>query len=310
MGRLITTIKRLAITLLHFKKHSIKDESILREIVKNELTLAEFRALSRESQTIGITDKKYCEHNIIVSLTTYGKRIHEVYLALESIMQQTYKPNKIILWISDKEFSNETIPYSLQRLVNRGLTIEFCKDIRSYTKLVPALRKYPNDAIITIDDDLIYSHDILERLIRAHVTKPETIFYCRGHKIVLDSKNNPIPYNKWIFDCKEKGNSPLNFPTGVGGVIYPPHSLHEQVTNEKVFLSLAPMADDVWFKAMALMKDTPSEFVSFGKPIHESCHYIEDVQDMGLFHMNSEQSANDLQIKAVFEKFNLYEKLK
>ena len=47
----------------------------------------------------GVTDTKYGDHDIIVSLTTYGKRIYEVAVTIESIMEQTMKANRIILWI-------------------------------------------------------------------------------------------------------------------------------------------------------------------------------------------------------------------
>ena len=47
----------------------------------------------------GIVDTKYCDHEIIVSLTTYGKRFYDVAITIESIMEQTMKANRIILWI-------------------------------------------------------------------------------------------------------------------------------------------------------------------------------------------------------------------
>ena len=48
------------------------------------------------NKEVGISKTKYCDHGIIVSLTTYGKRLYEVHLAIESIMEQTMKANRII----------------------------------------------------------------------------------------------------------------------------------------------------------------------------------------------------------------------
>ena len=48
------------------------------------------------SQASGVTNEKYCDHDIIVSLTTYSKRIYDVHLTIESIMEQTMKANRII----------------------------------------------------------------------------------------------------------------------------------------------------------------------------------------------------------------------
>jgi len=57
----------------------------------------------------GISGEKYCDNEVIVSLTAFDRRLYEVYLAIEPIMQQTLKPNRIILWLSDK-LKNMDIP--------------------------------------------------------------------------------------------------------------------------------------------------------------------------------------------------------
>lgn len=54
------------------------------------------------SSTKGISKERYCQKEVIVSLTTYGKRLYDVYLAIESIMQQSMKPNRIVLWLGDE----------------------------------------------------------------------------------------------------------------------------------------------------------------------------------------------------------------
>ena len=92
--------------------------------------------------SLGVSERKFCNNDIIVSLTSYGRRLQDVSLTIESIMQGTMKPNRIVLWV-DRQWQNKRMPISLQRQQQRGLEIEYCKDIRSYTKLVPALRKYP-----------------------------------------------------------------------------------------------------------------------------------------------------------------------
>jgi hypothetical protein len=46
------------------------------------------------------------------------------------------------------------------------------------------------------------------------------------------------------------------FPIGKYGVLYPPGALHPDVADAERFLALAPTADDIWFKAMALRAGT------------------------------------------------------
>lgn len=44
--------------------------------------------------------------------------------------------------------------------------------------------------------------------------------------------------------------------TGVGGVLYPPHSLDEKMLDASLFMSMAPINDDVWFWAAAVSRGT------------------------------------------------------
>ncbi len=258
----------------------------------------------------GISNQRYTDHDIIVSLTTFGKRIHDVAFTIESLMQQSMKPNRIILWL-DNSFKDTQLPQSLINQQKRGLDINFCKDVRSYTKLVPALRNYPNDAIITFDDDLLYDYDIIERLIKAYLQNPNMIHACRANRMILDQNNKPIPYLQWNRKINELGPNRLNFLTGVGGVLYPPGCLDEEVLNEDVFLDICKFADDVWFNAMAIKKGTLVNKVYTRNHFGEDYIQNEGVQDVGLWNVNNRgRSLNDVQLKAVFDKYDLYSKLK
>jgi hypothetical protein len=78
-----------------------------------------------------------------------------------------------------------------------------------------------------------------------------------------------------------------------------------------VFLKIAPFADDVWFYAMGLLNDTPFVKTYARKPNGD---YVElsSTYDDALFAKNTDPNncQNDVQIKAVFEKYGLYDKLK
>jgi len=267
----------------------------------NKAEQLQYLALNNASP--GISNEKYCDNEIIVSLTTYGTRLFDVYLTIESIMQQSCKPNKIVLWLSD-ELSDIILPKTLQNQQERGLEINFCKDIRSYTKLIPTIKKYPDSIIITIDDDALYHFDLVENLIIEHKKYPKLIIGCRIHRMKLKSKNKLKKYNSWISRYSGYDVSPLNFPTGVGGVLYPPNCFNEEVFNEEVFLDICKYADDVWFKAMALYNGTMSKRIFVNTE-----NSIEDNQYNPLKSLNVDKNMNDIQIKAVFDKYNLYNKL-
>lgn len=56
-----------------------------------------YSLINRFSTSSGISDIKLCPQDVIISLTTYDKRLNAVYLAIESVMNGSIKPNKIIL---------------------------------------------------------------------------------------------------------------------------------------------------------------------------------------------------------------------
>ena len=258
----------------------------------------------------GITLEKYCNHNIIVSLTTYGKRIYDVHLAIESIMEQTMKANKIILWL-EYDFEKTHLPLFLQKLKEKGLEIYYCKNLYSYKKLIPTLKLFPNDAIITIDDDLIYEPDLLERLISNYINNPSYIYCSRQHKMRLNKNGKLLPYLKWEWQSTNSEIDIMNFPTGGAGTLYPPNSLDKEVFNESVFMDICKYADDVWFKAMAIKKGTLSKKIYTHNPTGEDYIEIENVQDIGLKNINvTGEALNDKQIHDVFTKYNLYKLLK
>lgn len=56
---------------------------------------------------------------IIISLTSYPKRFHAVYYAIRSIMLQSVKPDKIVLYL-DSNVSEDMLPKRLKALQAKG----------------------------------------------------------------------------------------------------------------------------------------------------------------------------------------------
>lgn len=256
----------------------------------------------------GITEEKYCGEEVIVSMTSFGRRINEVYLAIESIMQGTLKPNRIVLWLSEDEFKGEVLPSTLQRQQKRGLEIGFCEDIRSYKKILPTMKEYPNACIVTIDDDLMYEFDLLENLLRAHVVHPESVCACRMHRITMDEQNKPKSYIDWDFLINPEGESNLHFLTSGGGTLFPPRCFIEEFYNQEAFMSLCPFADDIWINAMILLSGR--HITKAYTHSNDGCDYLEirlDQDDaLSKENVNPLKCRNDIQFNAVCDRYNLY----
>lgn len=268
----------------------------------------ELEKLTRTSDSMGIQQSSLCEKPVIVTLTTHGKRLYDVHLAIESIMQGTVLPNKIILWISDEFEGSLKIPVYLQKLQKRGLEINYCHDIKSYTKLIHALKSYPDSLLITIDDDIIYPSDTLENLINAHLSFPDCICANNVRKYP-DSPSSKMAtiIHHWPCDQNRFLHPFYGFFEGFAGVLYPAKSLNEEVFNEPVFLDICKTGDDIWFNAMALLNGTK---VVFSNPHIKlfDCIVNPEVQSVGLIH-NNQKSLNSIMLQKVFSRYKLWETL-
>lgn len=262
------------------------------------------------STTSGIGNDK--EHELVVSLTTFGKRIHDAYLTIESIMQQSLRPDRIVLCISAEDFSESTLPETLKLQQKRGLEILFCeRDLGPYTKYHYTLQQYPDSLIITVDDDFLYPIDTVDLLYKSFLKLPNTIHCHRGHRITLSENGEIRPYKQWDWSNSNNQASKLIFPTGVGGVLYFPGCFDDEIFNEAAFLELAPGADDVWLKAMSLKKGTPCRIVPDSRDFMTNFLTIEGSQETSLKRRNKHSpTGNDQKIQAVFSRYNLISNLK
>jgi len=239
----------------------------------------------------------------IVSLTSYGKRLQTTApIAIASILHGNILPSRIILWVSEEGWEQNK---NLQSLQKKGLEIRHCEDLRSYKKLIPALQEFPDDYIITADDDLLYPNNWLAQMIECHKANPGKIICHRAHGIKVDSELNLLPYNNWD-KCDEPQEQERIFPTGGAGTLYPPHCLHKDVLNKDLFMKLALNADDVWFWAMALING--SQYIVIKNGYSNSIIDI-GMQDNALQNCNVAEGENDRQIKAVVENYPQIEEI-
>ena len=210
---------------------------------KSDIIRYELYNLLKKSSGVNTHSKS---PQLIVSLTTYPKRFNIVHLTIESLMNQTIKPDKIILWLAKEELSYGEIPKKILRLKSRGLDIRIVNEnLRSYNKLIHALEEFPTSTIITCDDDIIYPKFFIEGLYKKSKEFPNHIIAYRCTWMKKISSNKLESYIKWESPKDNKPSFNL-FPTGAGGILYPPNSLHDKVLDRKLFLKLAPTGDDIW----------------------------------------------------------------
>ena len=177
--------------------------------------------------------------------------------AIRSILNGTVLPDRLVLYLFLPEFGEEGIPQELMRLSeeNKIFEIRNCeRNLRSYLKLIPAIADFPESIIVTVDDDIDYHPNMLRDLLAMHATNPHAVWAHRVRHVKLGK-----PYHKWTkyrwyhFLFKRIQGGFANLQTGVGGVLYPPHSLREDMLDADLFTKIAPSCDDFWFWAATIL---------------------------------------------------------
>ena len=238
-------------------------------------------------------NRKPRDQKIIVSFTSYPKRIGDVWLVVETLLRQSMKPDEVILWLADSQFPDglNSLPPRLVALQERGLTIRFCDDLRSHKKYFYAMQEYPEDLVVLVDDDTFYSRDLVRKLMQLHRRYPEDIV-CMTPAMITDIYDMP---SKWRSPrCNEQVvHSYWAQPFTGQGTLFPPHSMDESVAFcKKKIMSLCPHADDLWVKYMTMRKGI---HVTSIYPFRSIPVNIYGTSEGSLYYINAEENQNDVQ---------------
>lgn len=243
------------------------------------------------------------KETIVVSLTSFPQRIMDISYTLYSLLKQTLKPDKTILWLAEEQFpqKEDDLPKDVLDFRKKGLEIRWCEDLRSYKKLIPALKVFPHANIVTADDDIYYPSDWLEKLYLAHLRHPGCIVAHRTHLIRLKNKKI-LPYEEWKKAVSLNQETFSLFATGCGGILYPEGALDKRVFDRRSFEELCPNADDIWFWAMAVLNGTR---ISTAENNMKELVYINPEVEMSedtLYALNK-KGGNDRQLKLLLKKY-------
>lgn len=206
---------------------------------------------------------------IVISLTSFPAAIRYAHDAVKSLLQGSILPDKIVLYLTFSQFGEDGLPAEILQLADENDVFEirdYPEDLRSYRKLIPALRDFPDSIIVTVDDDVWYHKDMLKSLLEWHEKFPQDVIAHRAKKIKLGA-----PYKEWMkyrwyhFLTKKIHQDKLNLQTGVGGVLYPAHSLKKEMLDPALFTKIAPTTDDIWFWAATIANGRTVIPVPFGQ---------------------------------------------
>ena len=267
----------------------------VRKNLKYKLRIA---CLNARYHLFGLADRiglrRKVAAGVVISFTTFPLRIGSAHLVVKSLLAQTMLPEKIVLYLARDEFPEPDLGAELEALRSARFDIVFVdENVRSYNKLVHALRQFPNASIITCDDDRIYRRSLVRALVGTAAAHPGEVISWSARRIP-ESDCDTAPYRLWPA-CR--GNEAGDIlPLGYAGVLYPAGCFAAEVTNRDVFLELAPSQDDLWFRMMTSLNGVRSRTLGrFGRR-HRTLPFANNRR---LVDVNIAGGANDRAVQAL-----------
>lgn len=239
--------------------------------------------------------------DVIVSLTSHGRRLRHVHLVVEAIGRGSVKPRTLVLWL-DPGMDAHEVSSALRRAQRRGLTIRVSPEFFGpHTKYFPQALEMAQDPaledtdLVTADDDILYARDWLANLMSRDTMNGKIIACYRAHRITL-TDGRVAPYSQWG-RVKTTKPSALNFATGVMGVRYPSSFVRHLAAQGPQFLQTCKNADDIWLHVSALrtgrviqqIEDSAREFP-----------FVIGSQKISLVSHNAFDGGNDQQTQATY----------
>lgn len=264
-------------------------------------TVPSYLKRTQKHQGSGLnTEKRETEY--IVSLTSFPARIDQIWISIECILRQTFKPDAIYLWLSEEQFPDKKLPTSLTNLEQRGLTIKFCQDdLKAHKKYYYSMLLHKDANIITVDDDLYYDKNLLKNVIEIHEQNPGLIATNRAHKIKFNGTQME-PYKKWEHVTTDSIPSHLIMQTGGCGTLYPPAALIDTTFDKELIKDLCFYADDLWLKVMSILSNRK---VVTNKKYNKDHLSIATTQREKLVKTNVISGGNDVQLRNLLDYFKI-----
>ena len=297
-----------------FLKRLEKKNNGLHGILKKALVYSEWyfnvfwvKWIKRFSSKAYGLNRKPRDEEIIISITSFPKRINTLWIVIETLLRQSMKPDKIILWLAEEQFEGtESLPDSLLSQRERGLEIRFCDDLKSHKKYYYTMQEYPDSLVILADDDIFYTKDLVKKLVGMHHMNPDEIV-CMSVAMISEFHEVPSNWSPPKYNAKISHSDKAQAYTGAGA-LFPPGSIdREYVFRKDLIHDLSPYADDLWLKYMSMRKHTKTTAVY---PNRFMPVMIDSTALSGLWYINGFDGQNDIQWQSIGEYFEIEPRLK
>lgn len=185
------------------------------------------------------------DKKIIISMATMPTRKNRLVENLPSILGQSHDFDIFLINVNnnvtdeDMEWYERFAKQDARIKINRG-----DDKWRSCNKLLPALKMYPDDIIITIDDDIYYPVDCFKELIEQYEITPDCVIANEANPLKLDD-NVITYYNLTTVKLLQKGwDKYLS-----GCALFPPKIFEgsDLFDYDKMLACTDGLNDELWF---------------------------------------------------------------
>lgn len=206
-----------------------------------------------------------CSEHLVVSLTTWPKRIATVHKVIDNMLLQSRRPDKVILYLAEDEFPNRKLPEPLELRLKRDerFEVRFVDNLYSHKKYLHVFKDFPGSVIVLVDDDIVYPNTMLRELMVHYRRNPHAVVCFRSHTMVMAKNRQFAPYCEWMKERKIINRvSHLIFPTTGGGTLFPPNVLPPETFDVQKIRTTALTADDLWIKWHLMLNGVPVKYIN------------------------------------------------
>lgn len=267
------------------------------------------------------------KRKVIATLTTIPSRMDNVHVTIESILNQTLKPDEVVLSIpthSLREEKDYELSDEVKKLSDEGkITLLHCEeDYGPATKLLGVLKReidldYTEDRepiLITFDDDKRYHSDAIHNLLSSDLIECGVVVCRKGSRIYMVDEDHPFHTEKndgileRIYNgADESSVKRVDVLFGTGAVAYRPsyfdHDVFDYKAENEDFPEVSAFfVDDIFLSGYLAEKDISIVVASFDKsPTQEklSSHVLDvntpnaNVQALGTINKNTPELGKD-----------------
>ncbi len=244
--------------------------------------------------------------DVIVSLTSHPGRIATVTPCIQSLLAQAGMPRKILLWLSLEQFPEKEhdLPEELLACTsNPAFEIRWVQeDLKPHKKYFYTMQEYPELPVIVVDDDVIYDPMLVSKLMNSYRKYPKSVSCMRANLMLFREDGTPRSYAFWPINYRILLDTPSwqLLPTGVGGVLYPPHAIPPEAFDREAIMENCLLCDDLWLKLFACYNGYSSVMP------RDFCEYqdIQGTQETALWRTNVFQNNNDVALENIIRYFD------